>query len=210
MTVDNVNLIIEKLHKKWPNPKLELEYKNSFQLLVATILAAQCSDARVNAVTKTFFKAYPKPEKIAQEKIDVIAQMIKSTGFYRNKAMSIVACCQRLVNDHKGKVPDNLEDLEKLPGVGRKTANIVLSHAFDKPTIAVDTHVKRVSNRIGLSGSAKSEEIEKKLMKLIDQDKWVLFTNLAVLLGRYICHSRSPKCTNCPIKDLCTWDQKTN
>jgi len=208
MDYEKTDKIIEKLLEKYPDPQLELDYSNAFELLIATILAAQCTDQRVNAVTKTFFKEYPTPQSIVSEKLDVIAEKIKQTGFYRNKAKSLVACCEQLIKRYDGKVPDSLAELVKLPGVGRKTANIVLGNAFGKQTIAVDTHVKRVANRLGLTQASNPDVIEQDLMKIVDPNKWTLFTRLIVLHGRYVCQSRKPKCKMCVLLELCPWEEK--
>lgn len=209
MSYQKTDEIIARLLEKTPEPKLELNYSNAFELLIATILAAQCTDVRVNAVTKTFFKEYPTPEKIASEKLDVIADKIRPTGFYRNKAKILIACCERLVKDYNGQVPDTLEELTKLPGVGRKTANIVLGNAFGKQAIAVDTHVKRVVQRLGLTKVKNPDDIEADLMKIVDPNKWTLFTKLIVLHGRHVCQSRRPKCSSCVLFDLCPFEEKT-
>ncbi|NOY60036.1 MAG: endonuclease III [Calditrichaeota bacterium] len=209
MNTEKTDAIVSRLLEKWPEPKTELKFSNPFQLLIATILSAQSTDSRVNMITPAFFKSYPRPKKLAKEKPDVIAEKIKSTGFYRNKAKSIIACCQRLVNDFGGEVPDDIESLAGLPGVGRKTANIVLGNAFGKPGIAVDTHVKRVADRLDLSHAKSSDDVEKELMKIVDEKKWTVFSNLLVLHGRYICQARRPKCEKCAIVDICSCKEKT-
>jgi endonuclease-3 len=201
--------IIQKLLSKTPNPKIELNYSNAFELLIATILAAQCTDVRVNIVTKTFFKEYPTPAKIADEDPEVIAEKIKSTGFYRNKAKSIIACCQIIIKEHQGVVPETVEELTKLPGVGRKTANVVIGNVFGKQAIAVDTHLKRVAERLGLTDAKSPDEVEQDLIRIIDQDKWTLFTQLVILHGRYTCKSLRPRCNQCVISQNCSWDGKT-
>lgn len=209
MNTEKTDEIVSRLLEKWPEPKTELKFSNPFQLLIATILSAQSTDSRVNMITQAFFKAYPGPKKIAKENPEVIAEKIKSTGFYRNKAKSIIACCQRLVTDFGGEVPDNIEALVSLPGVGRKTANIVLGNAFGKPGIAVDTHVKRVADRLDLSHAKSSDDVEKDLMQVVDEKNWTVFSNLLVLHGRYICQARRPKCEKCVIADLCASKDKT-
>ena len=200
--------IIERLLEKWPEPKLELEYSNAVELLIATILAAQCTDRQVNEVTKTLFVHYPTAQSIANEDTDVLAEKIRATGFYRNKAKSLIACCQRMVQDHGGAVPDTIEQLTKLPGVGRKTANIVLGNAFDVQTIAVDTHLKRVSARLDLSNAETIDQVEEELTQIVDEQYWTVFTNLMILHGRYTCQSRRPKCPWCNVNDICNWEGK--
>ena len=210
MCKEKIPEIITRLQQKWPDPKIELDFNNPYELLIATILAAQCTDVRVNMVTKTFFRDYPTPHKIAKENPDVIAEKIKSTGFYRNKAKSLIACCEMIVRDHDGEVPDSVEKLAGLPGVGRKTANIVLGNAYGKQAIAVDTHLKRVVNRLGLSQSNNADQIEEELMGLVDENLWTLFSKLMVLHGRYVCQSKKPKCGECALADLCDWDEKSD
>ncbi len=209
MSKERIHEIIALLLARTPNPKIELDFSNAFELLIATILAAQCTDVRVNMVTKSFFKEYPTPDKIAKEDVNVIAEKIKSTGFYRNKAKSLIACSQMLVKDYGGVVPDTVEELAKLPGVGRKTANVVLGNAFGKQAIAVDTHLKRVAERLDLSKANTADEVEQELMQLVDQDQWTLFTRLAILHGRYTCQSRKPRCAECVLNSLCNWEGKT-
>jgi endonuclease III len=201
--------VLERLAQRWPDAKLELDYSNAFELLIATILAAQCTDTRVNAVTKTFFKEYPAAHKIVDEELDIIAAKIKPTGFYRAKAKNIKACCEKLMRDFKGQVPSTMEELITLPGVGRKTANLVLANAFDKQTIAVDTHIQRVARRLDMTQSENPEQIEKDLMQLLEQQHWTLFTRLMILHGRYVCKARKPLCSDCALDDLCYSDDKT-
>lgn len=202
--------VLRRLLEKTPEPKTELNYSNPFELLVATILAAQCTDIRVNMVTKTFFKEYPTPEKIARESQQVIAEKIKSTGFYRNKANSLIACCQRLVIEYKGQVPQSVPDLERLPGVGRKTASVVVSNAYGLPALAVDTHVKRVVGRLHLSRANDPDKIEEELKKILPEKDWTPFSQTMVLHGRYICVARNPKCKLCVLYDICPSEEKTD
>lgn len=202
--------VLRRLLEKTPEPKTELNYSNPFELLVATILAAQCTDIRVNMVTKTFFKEYPTPEKIARESQQVIAEKIKSTGFYRNKANSLIACCQRLVIEYKGRVPQSVPDLERLPGVGRKTASVVVSNAYGLPALAVDTHVKRVVGRLHLSRANDPDKIEEELKKILPEKDWTPFSQTMVLHGRYICVARNPKCKLCVLYDICPSEEKTD
>jgi endonuclease-3 len=201
--------VLRLLSEKTPEPKIELNYSNPFELLVATILAAQCTDLRVNMVTKTFFKEYPTPEKIARESQQVIAEKIKSTGFYRNKANSLIACCQRMVIEYKGQVPQTVAELERLPGVGRKTASVVVSNAFGVPALAVDTHVKRVAARLHLSKAADPDKVEEELKKLLPDKDWIAFSQQLVLHGRYVCVARNPKCKTCVLFDICPSEEKS-
>lgn len=210
MKTDQSSEIINRLLQKWPDPKIELDYSNAFELLIATILAAQCTDSRVNMVTRTFFKQYPTADSIAKENPDVIADRIRSTGFYRNKAKSLIACCQRLVQDYGGQVPDSVEKLSSLPGVGRKTANIVLGNALGVQAIAVDTHLKRTALRLGLSSARNSDHVEQELMDIVDPGQWTLFTKLMILHGRYICQARRPRCRECPLYDICPYEEKSD
>ncbi len=200
--------VFERLLAKTPEPKIELNYSNPFQLLVATILAAQCTDLRVNMVTKTFFKDYPTPAKVARESQMVIAEKIKSTGFYRNKANSLIACCQRLMADFQGEVPRTVGELERLPGVGRKTASLVVSNAYGVPAISVDTHVKRVAERLNLSKAKTPEATEEELQSVVAEENWNVFSLLLVLHGRYVCVARNPKCKQCTLLDICPSNEK--
>lgn len=197
-----------RLLAKTPEPKIELNYGSAFQLLVATILAAQCTDLRVNMVTKTFFKEYPTPAKIAKESQQVIAEKIKSTGFYRNKANSLIACCQRLIVEYQGQVPKTVAELERLPGVGRKTASVVVSNAYGVPAISVDTHVKRVAARLHISLAKTPEATEEELKGIVAEQDWNVFSQLLVLHGRYVCVARNPKCKTCVLFDICPSEEK--
>lgn len=199
----NINKILGILEKEYPDARLMLNYKNSFELLIATILSAQCTDERVNSVTKTLFKKYPSPKSFADAPLEEIEQEIKPTGFYKNKAKNIKKCSETLVNKFKGKVPDNLDDLTKLPGVGRKTANVLLGNVFKKEAIAVDTHVGRVAFRLGLSSATDADRIEKDLMSLIPKDAWTHATHLLGFLGRYTCYARKPNCESCKLRNYC-------
>ncbi len=204
MADEKVNKIIELLRKEYPDIRIALEYSNPLELLIATILSAQCTDKRVNEVTKTLFKKYRTPQdyiKISQEELE---KDIYSTGFYRNKAKNIKKLSQMLVDDFGGKVPDTMEDLLTLPGVARKTANIVLSEAFGKlEGIAVDTHVKRLSARLGLTENTDPDKIEKDLMKIVPGKDWGIFTLLLILHGRKICLAKKPLCAECVLNKLC-------
>jgi endonuclease III len=200
--------VLARLLSKTPEPKIELNYENPFQLLVATILAAQCTDLRVNMVTKNFFKDYPTPAKLARESQQAVAEKIKATGFYRNKANSLIACCQRLVKEYNGEVPKTIAELEKLPGVGRKTASVVVSNAYGVPALSVDTHVKRVAGRLNLSQARTPEACEEEMAEFVAPESWTLFSQLLVLHGRYVCVARNPKCKVCVLTDICPSDEK--
>jgi len=197
------------LLKKYPAPKLALHYRNPLELLVAVILSAQCTDARVNEVTAALFKKYKKARDYAAADPAVLEEEIRSTGFYKNKTKSVIACCKKLVADFHGEVPRTLEELTALPGVGRKTANMVLGNAFGVPAISVDTHVLRVSNRLGLAHSDDPEKVEAALMRQVAQDKWTAFGNAMILHGRETCVARKPHCPECVLRMVCEWPDKT-
>ncbi|NOY64407.1 MAG: endonuclease III [Nitrospirae bacterium] len=201
--------ITELLLKEYPNPKIALNFRTPLELLVATILSAQCTDKRVNEVTKDLFKKYKTAEDYARADLKRFEEEIKPTGFYKNKARQIINCCKALVEKYGGKVPDSLDELTRLPGVGRKTANVVLGSAFGRPAIAVDTHVLRVSNRLGLVNSKKPEEVEFELMRLIPEEYWTLFTLSMILHGRHVCKARKPLCGKCVLYKECQWPEKT-
>lgn len=201
--------ITTQLLRRYPEPKLALHFTNPLELLIAVILSAQCTDARVNEVTATLFKKYKKARDYAAADPAVLAEEIRSTGFYRNKTRSVIDCCQKLVTDFHGAVPKTLDELTTLPGVGRKTANMVLGNAFGVPGIAVDTHVLRVSNRLGLVRSDDPQEVEAALMAAVAQDKWTAFANAMILHGRETCTARKPNCAGCVLHALCEWPDKT-
>jgi len=197
------------LLKKYPAPKLALHYRTPLELLIAVILSAQCTDARVNEVTAALFKKYKKARDYAAADPAVLEEEIRSTGFYKNKTKSVIACCKKLVADFHGEVPRTLEELTALPGVGRKTANMVLGNAFGVPAISVDTHVLRVSNRLGLAHSDDPEKVEAALMRQVAQDKWTAFGNAMILHGRETCVARKPHCPECVLRMVCEWPDKT-
>ena len=202
--------ILTVLEKTYPDACVTLDFKNPFQLLIATILAAQCTDERVNQVTKGLFKKYPTPTAFAEADPVELEEAIRSTGFYRNKARSIIGCCKKLVEEFGGQVPQTMEELITLPGVWRKTANIVLGNAFGLTEgIAVDTHVTRVANRLGLAQSDKPDEIEQQLCGIVPKEKWTLLTHLLVFHGRATCTAKRPDCPHCPVRHLCPWPDKT-
>lgn len=205
LTKQRITKITGILRRTYPDVKTALRHKNPVQLLVATILSAQCTDERVNRVTPTLFKKLPTAKDFAEVSLSDLEGMIRSTGFYRNKAKSIKACCTALVERHGGKVPDNIEDLVKLPGIGRKTANVILGSAFGIPGIVVDTHVKRVSQRIGFTKKSDPVRIEFDLMALIPKKDWIAFSHQMIWHGRALCQARKPKCPECPLLDLCDY-----
>lgn len=196
------------LLKKYPAPTLALHYRNPLELLIAVILSAQCTDARVNEVTAALFRKYKTARDYAAADPAVLEEEIRSTGFYKNKTRSVIACCQMLVADFHGEVPRTLEALTALPGVGRKTANMVLGNAFGVPAIAVDTHVLRVSNRLGLVHSDDPEKVEAALMRQVAKDKWTAFGNALILHGRETCIARKPRCPECVLRAVCEWPDK--
>jgi len=196
--------IIELLEKEHPDAKIALNYANPLELLVATILSAQCTDRRVNIVTKTLFKKYRKAEDYADADIEELEEDIRPTGFYRNKARNIKKCCQILVEKFTSKVPETMDEMLKLPGVARKTANIVLSNAYGViEGIAVDTHVRRLARRLKLSERESPNKIEVDLMKIVPRHRWMRFTDLLIFHGRRICVARKPKCGICVLNKLC-------
>jgi endonuclease-3 len=196
--------IVKILRKHYPSTCTALHFETPLQILVATILSAQCTDERVNMITPSLFKKYPTAREFAKARQDKLEQEIRSTGFFRNKAKNIIGAAQMMCADFNGKVPDTMEDLIRLPGVARKTANIVLSSGYKKAEgIAVDTHVKRLSERLGLSTQTDPEKIEKDLMAIVPKKDWLDFNYLLVNHGRAICIARKPKCPECPLQKLC-------
>ena len=195
--------IFTRFKKEFSSVKIALDFSTPFELLIATILSAQCTDARVNIVTKTLFKKYKSPKDFIEVSNEELEKDIYSTGFYRQKAKSIKQCCQALTENHNGKVPDDFEALVSLPGVGRKTASVVAGNAFGIPAIAVDTHVKRVSNRLGFIESEDPLKIEIRLKELIPQKDWVISTHYLINHGRKICVAKKPHCLRCVVGDLC-------
>ncbi len=191
------------LGEVFPDAKCELDFKNPLELLVATVLSAQCTDKRVNMVTPGLFKKYPNAQKLAAAPRADLEELIKSTGFYRNKAASIHGLAAALLEKHAGKVPNKLEELVRLPGVGRKTANVVLSNAFEIPGITVDTHVGRISRRLGFTENTDPVKVEFDLMDIFDPKDWTLLSHRLIFFGRRICHSRKPACGACPLAKLC-------
>lgn len=200
--------ITELLLKKYPDPKIALRFQNHLQLLVATILSAQCTDVRVNEVTKALFKKYRTAEDYANADPRTFENEIRPTGFFRNKAKNIINCCKKLIMDFNGRVPSTMEELTTLPGVGRKTANVILGGAFNKQSIAVDTHMLRVSNRLGLAHSKNPDKVEGALAQQVPADKWTVFNHAMILHGRETCLARKPLCGSCVLYALCEWPEK--
>ena len=196
-------VIYRQLSKSYPNVRCELDYKNAFQLLVATVLSAQCTDKRVNQTTPALFKRYPNPQKMAKADLINIQKLVKSTGFFRAKAKNIKGLSNIIVEQFDGNVPSNLEDLITLPGVGRKTANVVLGHAFGIPGITVDTHFGRLSRRFGWSKQSNPVKVEFEVGELIPQKEWTNLSQRMIWHGRRVCHSRKPACGACALAKLC-------
>ena len=180
-----------------------LEYENAWQLLFATILSAQCTDARVNLVTRDLYREYPDLSSFAGASLSEMEKAIHSTGFYHNKAKNLIACAQMLLTEYKGEVPSKMEELVKLPGVGRKTANVIRGNIFGEPGIVVDTHVKRISGKLGLTKETDPEKIEFDLMKKLPKENWIRYNMQIITLGRTICTARNPRCADCFLRDLC-------
>lgn len=198
------NRIYKILASEYPEVTTALKYRNVFQLLAATILSAQCTDERVNKVTKELFKKYRTVKDFAEAPVPKFEKEVRSTGFYKNKAKNIIASARTIMKDFGGKVPPTMESLITLPGVARKTANIVLFHGYGKiEGIAVDTHVRRVSGKLGLTANTDPVKIEQDLMTLFDRKKWGNLSNLLIKHGREVCNSRKPLCMRCPLKDMC-------
>ena len=201
---NNISQILKILAIDYPDAKTALIHKNALEMLIATILSAQCTDERVNIVTKSLFKKYKTPEDYANVNIKELEQDIRSTGFYKNKANNIKNCCKMIIETYNGKVPDTLDSLIKLPGVGRKTANVVLGAVFNKVEgIVVDTHVRRLSYRLGLTKNKNPEKIEQDLIKIIPKKDWIFISNSLILHGRKVCNARLPLCSICHLNKIC-------
>lgn len=198
-----IALLRVELDRAYPDVKCSLNYETPVQMLIATQMSAQCTDARVNIITKDLFKKYPDVEAFANADYEELCNDIKSAGFYRNKAKNIIACCRRLIDVYGGEVPNTMDDLLTLPGTGRKTANLVLGDIFGLPAVVVDTHCIRLTNRIGLTKSKEPQKIEAELKKIIPDDYQLRFCHQMVYHGRACCTARKPQCDTCPIKDLC-------
>ena len=197
------------LNARYPQVRTQLLYRNPFELLVATILSAQCTDNQVNRVTPGLFACMRTPGDFVKAPLGEIERLVRPTGFYRNKARNIKACCQALVEHQGGEVPRTMEELVALPGVGRKTANVVLGAAFDTPGVVVDTHVARISGRLGLTRHQVPEKIETDLMRVIPKEEWSDFSLRLIFFGREICTARKPKCHACPMRPFCPYPHKT-
>jgi len=201
--LQRIKEIISILKKTYPEAKTALRFSTPLELLIATILSAQCTDKRVNKVTGTLFIHYPSAKAYAQADPAELEQAIRPTGFFHNKAKNIKACCQQLENTFHGEVPNRMEDLTQLPGVGRKTANVVLGNAFNIPALVVDTHVKRVAARLGFIQQKDPDKIEQELSRIIPKEEWIQFSHLLIFHGRNICKAPKPLCPQCPLDKLC-------
>ena len=204
MAGKKVTAILDALDREYGTDYVcYLNHENAWQLLIATMLSAQCTDARVNIVTKDLFRKYPSVEAFAAADLKELEKDIHSTGFYHNKAKNIIACCRQLLEKYGGEVPEDLESLTSLPGVGRKTANVIRGNIYHEPSIVVDTHVKRISNKLGLTKEQDPVKIEFDLMKKLPKDHWIIFNIHIIRLGRTICKAQNPDCERCFLKDLC-------
>jgi len=204
----NARVILNRLKKRYPQMRTALEYTDAWQLLVATVLSAQTTDARVNAVVPALFDAYPTPEDLAGAKPEDVERIIFSTGFYRQKTKSVIALAGDLVDRYGGEVPRDLDELVTLRGVGRKTASVVLAEVWGDPAIAVDTHVKRVSHRLGLVAASDPTKIEFELQALYPEAQWASVSMRMIQFGRDVCDAKKPRCGHCPLVDRCTYDRK--
>jgi len=207
-TKAKVGKILGILAKTYPDARIELHFTSPLELLVATILSAQCTDARVNLVTPHLFRTYRSAGAYAEADPAVFEEAIRTTGFFRTKAKNIIACCQKLVRDFGGKVPRTMEELTSLPGVGRKTANIILYNAYAIPGFAVDTHVARVTNRLGLVDTEDPDRIEEAMCRVLPREDWGQATHLFIFHGRRTCAAKQPRCPQCALRSLCPWPGK--
>ncbi len=205
---EKVRHILPLLDELYPKARCSLDFKDPLQLLVSTILSAQCTDERVNQVTPSLFKNYPDAKAYAEASLEELEEAVRSTGFFRNKAKSIQACCRILHERFGGEVPASLDMLVELPGIGRKTANVILGNSFGIPGIVVDTHVGRVTQRLGLTQHKDPEKIEFDLMAILPRDHWVKFCHQIILHGRQICQARKPRCEICPLRPHCNYGQQ--
>ncbi|MCL5006199.1 MAG: endonuclease III [Acidobacteria bacterium] len=207
---ERLKKIFAGLDRLFPNAECALHHKNAFQLLVATILSAQCTDERVNKVTPELFAKYPTAREFAPLDPKILEEDIRSTGFFRNKAKNIIGASRQIVEKFRGKVPRSMEEMLTLPGVARKTANVVLGTAYEIPTgVVVDTHVFRIAHRLKLSNGKTPEDVERDLIKLVPQDRWIIFGHQVIWFGRKICRARNPGCADCPLESLCDSPDKT-
>ncbi len=202
---DRTKRILKQFDRAYPDAQCALRFRTPLELLIATILSAQCTDERVNLVTRDLFNKYTSPSDYAGAETETLENEIRSTGFFRNKTKNIQGACRKIQETFGGEVPDTMEKLLQLPGVARKTANVVLGVAFKKATgVVVDTHVFRVSRRLGLSNAKTPENVERDLMRILPQSRWIAFSHQTILFGRQICRARKPLCSRCPVEDLCT------
>jgi len=209
LLAERANKILDILEQAHPEATCALHYKNPYELVMATILSAQCTDERVNMVTPTLFARYPTSQALAGARPEDVEEIIRSTGFYRAKTKSLLGNARALVADHGGEVPRSMAEMVKLPGVGRKTASVVLGHVYDiAEGIAVDTHVLRVSNRLGIARGDDPIEVERQLMAIIPKERWTRTTDLIIFHGRKICDARRPLCGQCPVFALCRWPSR--
>ena len=200
------DFIITELDKLFPDAHCELVHQSNFELLIAVVLSAQTTDERVNSVTPVLFRKYPDARKLSKAKLSDVEKIIKPIGLYHNKAINIIKIAEKLVSDFDGEVPEKREELESLPGVGRKSANVVLNNCFEVPAFAVDTHVSRVSKRLGIADEEDDvNEIERKLMRFFPEDKWGKLHHQFIFFGRYKCKAKNPDCSDCPFKKICTY-----
>jgi endonuclease III len=196
--------IIRRLHTEYPDAHCSLDHLNAYELLAATILSAQCTDERVNLVTPALFRSYPTPDRLAEAKQEDVEELVRSTGFFRSKAKSLIGMATALAERHDGRVPADMAELTALPGVGRKTANVVLGNAFGIDVgVVVDTHVKRLSGRLGLTRETDPEKIETDLMKIVPRSEWTAVSHLFIYHGRAVCKAPTPRCENCLLTDIC-------
>lgn len=202
--------IVGGIKRHFPNPRVELNYRNEFELLIVVLISAQTTDKKVNEVSPHLFEMYPTPQKMAQADINTLCKILKPLGFFRRKSELIKKCAQALCERFNGKVPDTIEELTQLPGVGRKTASAVLVNAFNKPAIVVDTHVLRVvSERLKLSKTKKPDNVEKVISNIFPEKDWAFISNGLVLFGRYICTAKNPACPSCQLYEICPYENKT-
>jgi endonuclease-3 len=210
LAAERISALLERLARAYPNAECALHHRNPWELLVATILSAQCTDARVNMVTPGLFKKFPTPTDFAHAPLVEIEEEIRSTGFYHNKAKSLNGAARKLVSEYAGKVPQTMDELLSLPGVARKTANVVLGVAFNQAVgVVVDTHVLRLSRRLELTKETQPVMVEKDLMKVIPQDHWIAFSHEMIHHGRQVCIARKPRCADCTLETLCNSSDKT-
>ena len=204
---NEISMILDILETMYPEAACALDYRDPFQLVGAVALSAQTTDVSVNKATPALFAKYPTPEALAEADQEDVMDLIRTIGLYRNKSRNIISMAQKLVSDFGGKVPDTYEGLESLPGVGRKTANVVLAEGFGVPRIAVDTHVFRVANRIGITDEKDVTATEEELMRRLPEDMWILAHHLLIFHGRRCCHARKPECGRCGLKDICLYNR---